>query len=393
MRRGAMALLSGHRLLPVIDPVLSAFPLALSWPLPAPKCCIYEIDSIFAPAHQISAILLKIPFSQRSGEPMSRATLYDLERKLKAAFRAENEIKRQSLEIQVDKYKQQNKYCNYKFPKADAFICKTFISKEVIASTTRLSEADGFNEIDTSIDYCKSFVGNLMGADLADVRIFRVNILSDLAEGRAISCAEKEHAVLLPPKGKGFVSVDLLLHELGHTAEFTLRRQILDNDCFTNFGILSEAIAHFCQFRYLRESGTGIEKLSAIASVLPGYVAMKVVEAAQADLRSGGNIVPELVFDRPEVSEVKSAMGPGNFWGFLQYYRNLPAKKVYDHKVVERMGAILALHMLDEPETIRKICVAKPLATLEDTLKSIDVDTGRVLDFSKADELIKKFLN
>lgn len=323
---------------------------------------------------------------------MSRATLYDLERKLKAAFRAERVIKQQSLEMQIENYKQNNKYCNYKFPKADAFVKNFFISDEVIAASAALTSEDGFQEIDDKIDFCKSFVGNLMNVDLADVRVFRISSLGNLVEGRAISCAEREHAVLLPIRGKGFVSIDLLLHELGHTAEFMLRRPLLDDECFTNFGILSETIAHFCQFRYLRESGTKIEKISAIASVLPGYVAMKVVEAAQADPRSNGIIIPEFVFDRPEVAQVKRAMGAENFRGFLEYYRNLPIRKVYDYKVVDRLGAIIALHLLDDPEAIRNLCIVKPLGTLEETLKNIEIDTERVLNFSKADEIIKQFI-
>jgi hypothetical protein len=324
---------------------------------------------------------------------MSRAILYDLERKRKAAYRAERKVKAQSLEIQIQNYNDNNKYCQYKFPKVDRLINETFISAELITRTTKPTEEEAFEEIEDKIDFCKNYIETLLDVDLSEIRVLRVNGLNNLAEGRALSCAENEHAVLLPPKGKGFVCVDLLIHELGHTAEFMLRRPIQDNDYFTNFGILSEAIAHFVQFRYLREHGNDDQKLSAIQSVVPGYVAMRVVEAALADPRGGNIIIPENVFDRPEVSEVRHAMGDGNFVHFLQFYRNLPIRKVYDHKVVERMGAIIALHLLDEPDTIRKFCQIKALESLEETLASNGIDTQRVLDFTKADDLIRRFLN
>ncbi|MGF6275856.1 hypothetical protein ABIB38_004262 [Massilia sp. UYP11] len=324
---------------------------------------------------------------------MSRAILYDLERKRKAAYRAERKVKSQSLEIQIQNYNDNNKYCQYKFPQADKLINDTFISNEVITRSTKPTDDSAFEEIDDKIDFCKTYVEKLLDVDLSEVRVLRVNGLNHLSEGRALSCAENEHAVLLPPKGNGFVSVDLLLHELGHTVEFMLRRPIADNDYFTNFGILSEAIAHFVQFRYLREHGTEDQKLSAIQSVIPGYIAMRVVEAVLADPRGAKIIVPEDVFDRPEVLEVRHAMGDGNFKYFLEFYRNLDVRKVYDHKVVERMGAIIALHLLDEPETVRKFCTIKALNSLEETLSSNDIDTERVLDFTKADELIKAFLN
>lgn len=323
---------------------------------------------------------------------MNRTIMHNLERELKSAIKARDPLAENAVLLKINEERSRHAYYNYRFAKAAKFINKTFVSNEVIVATTKLTTADTHQEIDGDIQNYKGFVENVMDVDLSEVEIIRVSGRFDLAEGKAIPCAEREHIVLLPPIGDDFVSPDLLIHELGHTAEFTLRRQIPDDDCITNFGILSETVAHFCQFRYLRESGSPVERLSAIASVLPGYVLLKAVQTTETNPNLRDVLIPEMIIGRPEVRDVQRAMGVNHFSSFLEAYRNKPIPLIYHKLVVERMGAIIALHFLDDATTVRKFCSVKPLDTLEETLKSIGVDTNVALDFTKADDLIKAFL-
>lgn len=242
-----------------------------------------------------------------------------------------------------------------------------------------------------STEYRK-FVEELIGVSLENVTIAHVSGNFQKAEGQASACGRDRHVVILPERGKAFLSADLIVHELGHTAEFTLRRQNDDVKHFNNHKILNETIAHFCQYRYLKEFGTRDEKISAVNSIVPLYMLLKVRIAARDLKISPSTVQTEKVINHKEMADLRKVYTTPTLRGALAPYEGQSLLHLYHIDILPRFGSVLALKLLNEPETIKKLCVAPTDKTVREILTGLKLNADKLLDFSKADELFKRFI-
>lgn len=267
-----------------------------------------------------------------------------------------------------------------------------YLSKELLRLGLSVGNQDETSGLKDDTTEYRKFVEELLDVDLSNVTVAHVSGDFSKAEGRLYSCGRDRHVVVLPPKGHGFLSADLLVHELGHAAEVSLRRQNDDVSKFINHIILNEAIAHFCQYRYLKEFGTRIERISALNSVIPLYMMLKA------------RVVTKQMRVEPNVVQTERIVGHKEFADFRKVYTTLGLKKslmayedyslleLYHKAIAPRFGSVLALRLLNDTTSIKKLCVAPTDIPVRQVLNELNLNTNKLLDFSKADELFKKFI-
>ena len=276
--------------------------------------------------------------------------------------------------------------------KIEKEIDKAYLSKELLQLGDSLGSADEGKPPNEDITQYKRFVQNLLDVDLSNVTVAHVPNDYSKAEGQAITCGEDRHIVILPPKGEAFLSADLLVHELGHTGEFTLRRQNNEVNHFVNHKIFNETIAHFCQFRYLKEYGTRVEKISALNSIIPAYMLLKARIAANDMKIQPHTVQTDRLVNHKDFGDFRKVYTTPGLKRSLSTYEGESLFILYHVEIAARFGAVLALKLLNEPEAIKKLCVAPTDKTVRDTLTSLKLRADKLLDFSKADDLFKRFI-
>ena len=268
----------------------------------------------------------------------------------------------------------------------------TYLSKELLRLGLSVGNQDETSEFKDDTTEYRKFVEKLMDVDLSNVTVAHVPGDFSKNEGRAYPCGRDQHVVIMPLEGEGFLSPDLLVHELGHTAEFTLRRQNDDVSKFINHGILNETIAHFCQYSYLKEFGTRIERISALNSVIPMYMMLKA-RIATKEMRVEPNVVQtERIVEHKEFADFRKVYTTLGLKKSLIAYEGYSLFESYHSKIAPRFGSVLALRLLNDTSGIKKLCVAPTDRPVRQILNELKLNANKLLDFSKADELFKKFI-
>ena len=239
----------------------------------------------------------------------------------------------------------------------------------------------------------KSYVEKLLDVDLSKVRISRTKNDCKHAEGSALPCGATDHIVLLPPIGADFVSPDLLIHELGHTAEFTLRRASDEIEMIRSHKLFSEAIAHYCQYRYLLEFGTKAQRIGVIGSVTKDYLLLRALVATGTLAGNPQLFHLEPIFKHNALAEFRKVYPAEKIRHLLIDYEGMPTVELYYLLAEARMGAILALHLINNSTAIRQLCTVKTDGTARELLDRLGLNAEELLDFSQADLLLLKFID
>ncbi|UIF89097.1 hypothetical protein [Cupriavidus sp. UYPR2.512] len=272
-----------------------------------------------------------------------------------------------------------------------AHLSPAIIRKIALTNTTeiedRVTEAD-FEEL-------KAFVGNLFGVDLSKTTLLRVssqflrkwNTSAEDPEAKAVSCGTDEHLVLLPD---GFQSLDLVAHELGHAAEFTMRRQLGTDWGLVNRAIVSETTAHYAQFHQLLAHGSRNRRSGALGAFLFPFFAAQFIFAASEQPRYDGEMLEHPRFapfwdahcyTRPQLE------------GLLGLFSGRSIGEIYMVPVETRFSIPLALKLLGRPDDMKRLIVANIDRPLAEILDSIDIDPAELLDFTDLDSLFEGFIS
>lgn len=276
------------------------------------------------------------------------------------------------------------------FAMVDVF--QTDISQGLIEDISRIHPDETHQEIDQVKDFCRAYVEGLLDVDLSKVDIVRVGGNFKHAEGKALPCGAVDHIVLLPPKGEDYMSPDLLVHELGHTAEFTLRRAGEDIEMLRSHRLFSEAIAHFCQYRYMLEFGTRTHRLHALASVTKDHMLLRALYAHYNLPDPPNTFEVNRIIDHKYLDGYRTAYTRDKIEWLLADYEGRPFVELYFLVAEPRMGAVLALHLIDNAAAIRMLCQIKTDASVRDMLNCLNLNTDELMDFTQADALFRQFV-
>ncbi|GAA0830741.1 hypothetical protein [Cupriavidus pauculus] len=240
----------------------------------------------------------------------------------------------------------------------------------------------------------KEFVGNLYGVDLSNTTLLRVppEVLAELAGGElaeamALSCGIDEHVVVLP--NSGFQSYDLVAHELGHAAEFTLRRQLDTDWCLFNRPIVSETTAYYAQFHHLLAYGNPTRRQGALAAFLPAYLATQYIFTADGGTRKAKDALKTERFAAFKEADCYSL---ATLEALLRPFEDRPLVETYCLPVEKLFSIPLALKLLYRPLYMRKLAIANFHAPLDDILRELELSPQDVLDFTNLDTPFDAFI-
>lgn len=250
---------------------------------------------------------------------------------------------------------------------------------------------DGLMEISANfVEKNKKYLEELWDISLRNVDVFFLDADFRIAEGWALPCKEDEHYIVLPNSlENSFLSDDLIIHELGHTVEFYFRRQDMNENRIISHKILSEAIAHYGQFKYL--STQSLEKrVSVLGSILHIAPLLEIIKYCH-DTQSSEWEVDEVV-NSDYFKILRKFYSIEKLKFLIEPYQKQSVSELYYYHVEPRLGAVLALSLLDNQEAIRSLCFAEKNKNVKDILEDLGLSSDQLLDFRNADTLLKKFI-
>lgn len=248
---------------------------------------------------------------------------------------------------------------------------------------------------DADFEGIKAFVGELFDVDLGKTTLVRVsnrflrhwNTSAEEAEAKAVSCDVDRHLVLLPD---GFQSFDLVAHELGHAAEFTLRRQVGTDWGLVNRGIVSETTAYYAQFHHLLAHGSPNRRAGALGAFLFPFLAAQFIFVQMERPRYQGEML-----EHPRFAPFRDARcyTRAQLEELLGLFSGRSVSDIYGVPVEIRFSIPLALKLLRRPRDMKRLSVAGIDRPLIEILQSIDIDPEDVLDFTDLDSLFEGFIS
>lgn len=264
----------------------------------------------------------------------------------------------------------------------------------------REASANGMcgNIKDFDRDHINSFFLDKFNIDVTAVDIFKIPKMPDHAEAYATPCGIDEHYIVIPTKeSDSFLSYDLLIHELGHTVEYTQRRKKLDPAYIFGHPLLSETIAHYYQMIYMLKHSTREERLSMLCSITESYVFNRFIQIMQ-------DIEPQNPkFDFSKITRHKDFNELAFAYQSTPVLENLInkydekefAQIFYDHHA-KRSGVFLALNFIKYKFDIKElfdIKLPKETIDLSKLIAQTNLKPKKLFDFSKIDETLNSFIN
>lgn len=280
------------------------------------------------------------------------------------------------------------------------YTLQLFKNIRVPCNILKESSANGMcgNIKDFDRDHINSFFLDKFNIDVTAVDIFRIPTMPAGAEAYAIPCGIDEHYIVIPTKESDlFLSYDLLIHELGHTVEYTSRRKKLDPAYIFGHPLLSETIAHYYQMIYMLKHSTREERLSMLCSTTESYVFNRCMQIMQ-DIEPKNpkfdftKIIRHKDFDELEFAYQSTSV----LQNFINRYDKKEFAPISYDQHAKRLGVFLALNFIKYKFDIKElfdIKLPKGRADLSKLIAQTNLKANKLFDFSKIDETLNSFVN
>ncbi|HDS0919973.1 TPA: hypothetical protein QEM85_004233 [Pseudomonas putida] len=256
----------------------------------------------------------------------------------------------------------------------------------------------------TSFGDAISYVSGIADVDLSNVQEVRLERYEcAYTEGECVSCNQDNHHIYYSIDSNQVSSVDLLCHELGHAADFTNSRQAsADDNALHRHQSLAEAVAFYCQFRYLQDHGNIKKRTGALGAFLYTYLTYLICRYCFEQKITLDKVAPVEAVDDEIFSSFFSAYT--SLFGAEQA-REFLAQKIYEtqarfqglgnvilEELNPRLGIPLGLALL-EIENLDLALVSR-MNILSDELKHVieSIDHSLNDKLSNMDALITKFI-
>lgn len=274
-------------------------------------------------------------------------------------------------------------------------VTKTWISRRLIKDVSKTAASGPRHRVDLQglERQCREFVEGLLAVDLSGVKVVRIKDSYEVAEGLSLPCAKNRHLVVLPPEDDEDILRDVIVHEFGHAAEFVLRRKDDKREQIGSYRFLAETIAHFCQFSFLIQHGTTAERLNVLGSVTRDYLLLKAVLATRALNPQREKFDVHQVLGRPELSDFLSVYGQEQIKNILLSFQGAEVSVLHGVYAEARMGAVLAIRLLGDVQSVRKLCTVKSDIPIRQILINMGLDAAELLSFSDADSWLRRFVH
>lgn len=253
-------------------------------------------------------------------------------------------------------------------------------------------DTSGFEKIDEGvIESYRKYVEKELDVDLSKVDIFFIDDYFETSDGWAMPCKENEHYIVLGADLKtNFLSDDIVIHELGHTAEFCIRRNNLEGEAkLANYKIISETVAHYSQFKYLTTQSLD-KRVSVLASIVQIAPLLEIIKYCLSYRVKNWSI--DGVVNSENFKTLRKFYSREKLSFMIRPYSSMDIGSLYHIVVEPRLGSILALSLLNNKDAIKSLCLADTNKSLKVIFEDLGLNSNKLLDFSKADEILKRFI-
>lgn len=232
------------------------------------------------------------------------------------------------------------------------------------------------------------FFKNYFNIDISSIDIIHVTSLPQHAEGYAETCGIDKHYIVLPQlNSEYFLSKDLIVHELGHTTEYLVKRTHDLKNGIVHFPIISETIAHYFQFYYMLKTCSKVERIGVLASITEAYFFYKSMLIMFINDNNASTFDYEIIVHHPLFTPFIEAydcisLGPITLLDeLINRYdgKSMLEKYMFPHS--QRLGAFLAFNFLKHNLDVQKLFSVQfnqENIDLEECLKSVGLDPALV---------------
>lgn len=238
------------------------------------------------------------------------------------------------------------------------------LSAELLARITSAGQHD-LNNILTGAEFEKSrgMVEGLFDVDLGEVRWFPLETsLREYVEGTCYPVGDSAHYITTQHADGGVLSTDLLVHEMGHAADFTLSRLENDDNLLVRHISLAETFAYYCQYRYLAEHGSPLLRRGSTGGFIYTYFCIATLRYCSKNDISLEEMDADTALDDEEFSALLKSYKTRGIDGrkFLsgvlkervKSYGNLEAMIFWE--ISSRIGIVFSILLLDRPPEVLK---------------------------------------
>ena len=328
--------------------------------------------------------------------------MFQIERELKQA-RSEGKEDHEMGELYIRSKSNLNKILESHNNQISAldFGLDLFANIKIPPEILRASSLNALKGKITTVDRARvdNFFQTRFGINTTNVEIISIPKMPAHAEAYAAPCGQNEHYVAIPDNLETkFLSYDLLVHEFGHTVEYTERRKDLMNIVFFDFSVLSEAIAHYYQMSYMLEHSTKEERLGMLASVTYAHVfhqCMKIMRKVAPKEREFDRV--EIYKDKEFMDIVYAYRDTNVLDNFFTHNKGKDFYNEYTQNQAKRFGVFLALNFIKYKLDITQLFKTKypkaKIISLEALIGQTNLKSKVLFNFSKMDETITRFVN
>lgn len=300
------------------------------------------------------------------------------------------------------------------FPDYPAWLEKAFYSVFKIYYSIHLSHetltrlvnmnTHGLSDIsDSSFSEAIRYVEGIANIDLSNVQEARLEShVSEYIEGECVPCGDRDHRIYYSFESNQVSSVDLLCHEIGHAADFTIARLGSSEDAMlTRYLSLAETAAYYCQYRYLQDHGSVKARTASLGAFVYTYLAFLFCHHCLETKVSLDKAVPEEAVEHKIfedfVTAYTSAYGIRGAKNFLvmkmtEIQGRFPSiGDVVNQELVPRLGIPLSLALLGIKDF--ELSHVSSRNSLSVDLKQLldDIDPGIIEKIHDMDTLIANY--
>ena len=207
------------------------------------------------------------------------------------------------------------------------------------------------NEVSEAVSY----VEQLLDIDLSHISVLKLDKqVRANAEGFCVTCNNDEHFIFYQPDENGVISTDLIVHELGHAAEFSISRSQNNDALLIPHSAISEAIAYYCQFKYLLEYGTRMQRAGSIGAFLYSYLAIVICRTCIKHETSLSDIDVHIIINSDECRQIIDSYNYDATKFVEDKINDLKGlhpdlMSLTRNSISHGLGIVLAIFLLDKP--------------------------------------------
>ncbi|MFJ5398583.1 hypothetical protein [Pectobacterium sp. CHL-2024] len=239
--------------------------------------------------------------------------------------------------------------------------------------TSALAYNLGNTLTDAEFETSRRMVEGLFKVDLRDVKWFPLEIKSrDYVEGTCHPVGDSAHFIYTQHDKHGVLSTDLLVHEMGHAADYTLSRLVNDDTLLVRHISLAETLAFYCQYKYLSEYGSQILRRGSIGAFIYTYLCIATMRYCLKNSISLQEMDVDIALDDVEFESLIKSYESRDLDGRDFLSRTLKDRvKSYENiqlmihfEISPRLGIVLSILLLKKsPDVLKYISIENRINT------------------------------